>query len=466
MINHTMRIHRTLVSLLFLLAMLSTGSFGIDKAKQHPPLQAGEVVSATEFDNKIDPGLRFMAQWYEDAIGDRSGMLNISALTNGNLHFKLLPREGSAIPDAQVFIKLQRSEQTAELERYGVQVVTTVDDIVIARLPIDATYAVASLDNVLSMQISGRSTPYLDASRTEIRADVVHAGGGGLPSAYRGNGVVVGVLDSGIDWAHPDFSVADNNTRIQFLFDYSNGQNGREWTKAEIDAGQCTAIDGVGGGGHGTHVSGTAAGNGRRHTAYVGTAPEADIVFVKGIRDHNSVGGFADADVVAGTQFIFTKARALNKPAVVNLSLGGHFGPHDGTSLYEQALSSLVRPGNIIVAAAGNEGDQAIHVSYPVQGSSYNDALETLWGVYQGSSITLADMWYPASGSISVGVAVYQIGNYGQPEVILNAVPPGQSLENQLVSIWCNTRRPCQYRRNDHARAQQRCSPRSRPDQQ
>jgi len=435
MLSLNMRAFKTFLSCVLLLAVFSSEVFGFDKGTQRHLIQGGILVSGTALDNKIDPGLRFMTRWYEAAAGEAPRWFDASALTNGSLYFKLLPREGSSVPDAQVFIKLRVPGETLALEQLGVQITTTVGDIVIARLPITATYAVAALENVVSMQISGRSTPHLDLSRAEVRADVVHAGGGGLAASYRGTGVVVGVLDSGIDWTHPDFSVAANNTRIQFLFDYSNGTNGREWTKAEIDAGTCTEIDGPGGGGHGTHVAGTAAGNGRRNAAYVGMAPEADIVFVKGTRDAQSGGGFDDADVVAGTQYIFAKARAMNKPAVVNLSLGGHFGPHDGTSLYEQALSSLVRPGNIIVAAAGNEGHQAIHVSYPAQGSNYDESLETLWGVEQGSPIALADMWYPASGNISVGVAVYQFGNYNQPEFVLNAVPPGQRVENQLVSI-------------------------------
>lgn len=434
-------------SLCFILILLSVGMSlhgeAFDKRRSGIIPIGGLPVSATPFDNKIDPGLRFVAYQFERMQSAEIGMTErttaMQSFLDGRMYFKLLPREGNSVPDAPVFIKLRHPGETIELERLGVQVTTTVGDIVIARLPVNATYAVASLDNVLSIQISGRSFPYLDASRAEVRADIVHTGGGGLPAPYNGSGVVVGVLDSGIDWAHPDFSIAANNTRIQFLFDYSNGTSGREWTKAEIDAGSCTEIDGAGGGGHGTHVAGAAAGNGSRNAAYIGMAPNADIVFVKGIRDHNSVGGFADADVVAGTQYIFTKARGFNKPAVVNLSLGGHFGPHDGTSLYEQSLSNLVRPGNIIVAAAGNEGGDPIHVSYPVVGTNYATSLETLWGVYTGSTVTLADMWYPASGNISVGLAVYQIGDYSNALVVLNAVPPGQSIENQLVTVGTTT---------------------------
>lgn len=411
-----------------LFALLGEGAFGFDKGyRPQSSAQGGPIVSGTALDNKIDPGLRFITKWYETTQTEALQRLNQAALFNGNLYFKLLPREGSAVPDALVFIKLFNPNYTFELERLGVQITTTVGDIVIARLPITATYTVASLDNVLSMQISGQSTPYLDQSRTEVRADIVHTGGGGLPRAFRGNGVIAGVLDSGIDWSHPDFSTAPNNTRIRFLFDYSSGPNGREWTKAEIDADQCTEIDGPGGGGHGTHVTGTAAGNGSRNSAYVGMAPDADIIFVKGIRDSLSSGGFADADVVAGTQYIFNKAKLFNKPAVVNLSLGGHFGPHDGTSLYEQFLSSLTRPGDIIVAASGNEGNDFIHCTYSVQGSNYQTSLETLWGIDQGATITLADIWYPASGNISVGLAAYAIGNYSTPIFVSNAVAPGQA---------------------------------------
>src|SRR5690606_39080521 len=110
------------------------------------------------------------------------------------------------------------------------------------------------------------------------------------------------------------------------------------------------------GGGHGTHVTATAAGGGRVNANMSGVAPEAEIIFVKGIRNAESLGGFSDADVVNGIQYIFEKADELGLPAVVNLSLGAVSGPLDGSTLYEQVISDLTGPGRIVVAAAGTSG--------------------------------------------------------------------------------------------------------------
>jgi len=421
----------------------TVGGLGADFAKGVKRVHfVGAPKHGAPIDNKVDPGLRYMANRYEamQQSGSQHGASSArtASMYDGSRYFSLLPPHGDGIPRALVFMQVSDASNTMELERLGVQILTTSGNILVAEVPITRVYEVASLPNVLSILISGRSKRYLDLSRTQARVDQVHAGAGGLDRPYKGNGVIVGVIDSGIDWSHPDFSVEPNDARIQWLLDLSDsttGTAGREWTKAQIDQGLCTEIDGQAAVGHGTHVAGIAAGGGKRNPSYVGMAPGSDIVVVKGTRSYNSGGGFLDADVVNGVNYVFTKTRAMNKPAIVNLSLGGHLGPHDGTSLYEQALSNLVIPGKIIVAAAGNEGSSYIHCSYAAQpGTGYTDALETPWKLDEGTSIALADMWYPFSGNISVGVAVYQVGNFTQPLAGTNPVPLGQFIDNVVLT--------------------------------
>ncbi|MEA5559559.1 S8 family serine peptidase, partial [Nodularia spumigena] len=179
----------------------------------------------------------------------------------------------------------------------------------------------------------------------------------------------MGVLDSGIDFDNDDFSDSEGGTRIQFLREYAYDAElepiTKDWTKAEIDANPSavTEKDGYGSGGHGTHVAGSATGNGSMNADYMGVAPEADIIFVKGDRSENSDEGFSDDDII-GVAFIFEKAAELGKPAVVNLSLGGNYGPRDGTSLSEQFLTQLTGVGKIVVAAAGNEGFDWLHSGF------------------------------------------------------------------------------------------------------
>jgi hypothetical protein len=88
---------------------------------------------------------------------------------------------------------------------------------------------------------------------------------------------------------------------------------------------------------------------------FVGVAPEATLI----IASPPSGSGFQDADLLNATRFIFERAEAMKMPAVVNLSVGGDFGPHDGTSSLEKGLAALVgdkKPGRAIVVAAGNSG--------------------------------------------------------------------------------------------------------------
>jgi len=196
-----------------------------------------------------------------------------------------------------------------------------------------------------------------------------------------GKGVVVGVVDTGIDVTHPDFRDVEGRSRIAWML-----QGGRQpaglhpeledkfgctdpkqvacavFSGADLDAmmnGQL-ALELPGDSlGHGTHVTSIAAGNGGvmtgTPTKYVGLAPEATLV----IASPSSDAGFQDVDVLIGAQFIDERATAMGMPAVINLSLGGDFGPHDGSSVLEKGLVALTgdnKPGRAIVAAAGNSG--------------------------------------------------------------------------------------------------------------
>ncbi|WP_126652341.1 S8/S53 family peptidase [Chryseobacterium aureum] len=201
-------------------------------------------------------------------------------------------------------------------------------------------------------------------------------------TAYNGTGVLVGIYDSGIDWKHPDFRKADDQTksRIVSIWDQTltaqagetaptGFSTGVEYTRAQIE----DELDGTPAGfvrendinGHGTHVSGTAAGNGaafadKRHKGF---SSDADIVFVKG-----GNGSFPTTNTINALTYFKNVATALNKPIVVNMSIGGQGTAHDGTSSHEVAVNSFTTSGagRVVVISAGNDYGANLHIKVDI----------------------------------------------------------------------------------------------------
>ena len=166
-----------------------------------------------------------------------------------------------------------------------------------------------------------------------------------------GQGVLVGIIDTGIDVTHPAFE-SGGSTRI---VNYVDQETGEEFEQADIDAGDAAgSIDVVG---HGTHVAGIAAGNGSGSPGkeWHGVATEADLAIVKTT--------FDTADIAVAIKHVFDLADTRNQPCVINLSLGGHFGAHDGSSVVERVIDDLSGDGRVVVISAGNEGNDSIHAS-------------------------------------------------------------------------------------------------------
>ena len=187
---------------------------------------------------------------------------------------------------------------------------------------------------------------------------------GAARPAYTGAGVLVGIIDSGIDWRHDDFRNANGTTRLKAIWDLWGAGSapptgfayGAEWDQTEINASLTGggAVNEVDNNGHGTHVSGIAAGNGRASSGqYSGVAPEADLLFAKPFNN----GGFAEDKTIDAMNYLVQKAHALGQPIAINMSLGGHFGAHDGTSAQERVIDDLSGPGVVFCVAAGNEGE-------------------------------------------------------------------------------------------------------------
>ncbi|OQY28298.1 MAG: hypothetical protein B6244_07790 [Candidatus Cloacimonetes bacterium 4572_55] len=331
-----------------------------------------------------------------------------------------------------VLLKFESAADASGLVTSGVELHTVLPSgIATAWIPVSSLDAFRAEEHVEYVELSAVRQPLMDISRPEIGIDDVHAGQG-LPQPFKGEGVIVGVIDTGIDYDHPDFKNANGSTRILYIWDQCAtggvapaGYNyGNECDSGEINGGTCSEGDNnVEGGGHGTHVAGTAAGNGRApnpNADYTGIAPKADIIFV----NSGCPGVFSDTWVIDATNYIFTKAQALGKPAVINMSFGGHDGPHDGTSLYEQMLTEMTGPGKILVIAAGNEGANPLHLGYQVD---YNGSF-SIFQADPETELAGCTVWYSSDYQMDVMLGIVdpttmQIVEY------TGWIAPGQNFE-------------------------------------
>jgi len=299
------------------------------------------------------------------------------------------------------------------------------------------------IDRTVRLQTARPLSPTLDKSLPAIKADNGSLSQLQLPSAPNGHGVIVGIVDiDGCDFFHPNF-VKNNKSRLLYLWDQT-GRSGHgkpkpqhydygvEYSQERInqalerganspaaDNGEVAyadtrevaytdldyhPIDKA----HGTHVMDIAAGS---SSMYPGVAPGADLIYVhigiptdphaEELKDMGSSKFLLDA-----VQYIFEKAN--DTPVVINISLGGNGGSHDGTSVVESAFDDwLKKTGRAIVIAAGNSYVDQLHTSGTVapNPSPYEiqwviqDKKNSLWDMRQELEI-----WYSTNASLKVKV--------------------------------------------------------------
>lgn len=189
-----------------------------------------------------------------------------------------------------------------------------------------------------------------------------------------GSGVIVAIIDSGIDYTHPDFRTEDGKSRILYLWDQTASGTppegfaaGVEYTREELNRAldapdPFAVVPSRDLSGHGSAVAGIAAGNGRSSGGdNTGVAPGASLIVVKvGMRGFRS---FArTTELMRAVKYVIEKARELNRPLAINLSFGMNNGSHRGDSLFETYLSAMSTEWkNAIVVPTGNEGAAGHH---------------------------------------------------------------------------------------------------------
>ncbi len=288
-----------------------------------------------------------------------------------------ISKEQGATQPINILVQYKAGQEQALKNIPGLIVKYTAGNIASVTASRAAVLKLAADPTVIYMEYPQPHFRKMNDSMVVInRISAVKTGMAPLAQAYDGSGVVLGFIDSGIDYHHPDFKDAAGNTRIQYIWDMtistptvspSPFNYGQEWSHTDIDAGNCTHT-GTAEFGHGTHVTGIAAGNGRAISHFEGVAPKADIIMVA-LDFYRPGPTIADA-----VHYILNKAQALGKPCAINASVGDYYGSHDGTDLQAQLINALVTniPGRVLVGAAGNGGSVRYHVGYNVSATDTN----------------------------------------------------------------------------------------------
>lgn len=307
-----------------------------------------------------------------------------------------------------------------------------------------------------------------------------------FPNQYTGRGTLVGIIDSGIDYAHPDFCTDENTSRILLLWDqtippdaaqnrfsppgyplgslFSNEQLNRALAapSALERLKLCPSTDSSG---HGTHVAGIAAGNGRASAGvFRGVAYESQLLVVK-LGAPEASGFPSTTQLMLAIDFCIRESIRLSMPLALNISFGNTYGSHTGTSLLETYLNTASELGRCsVVIGSGNEGASGGHTSGSFLDSTtrlsrieftvsdFTPSLTIqLWKNY-GDELRLSITSPISSASVSIapnyGITRYTIGNtnllvnYGEPspysiyqEIYFDLIPANSYLDAGIWSI-------------------------------
>lgn len=306
------------------------------------------------------------------------------------------------------FLVVNDEFDKAKFESKGGYVNSMSKSIATVSIPVNKINETIEVEGVLYVQIAEKAKSNMDIARSSTWVDWVHQGLQ-LPQAYFGNGVVVGIIDGGFDYTHPNFydGTGSNNYRVKRVWEQSatsgtppSGYSyGRELstTTAIINAQRDRPNAS-----HGTHVAGIAAGaGGGVNTTHMGVASQSDLVFVS----NNGT----DLGIADGIAYIINYANSVNKPCVINMSLGKHLGPHDGLSAFDQYCDGIVGNGKILVGAAGNEGGDPLYISktFTSSDNTMYSFVQFPWSSNGTNGQTIIDIWGNPNQNYEVAVNIY-----------------------------------------------------------
>lgn len=357
-------------------------------------------------------------------------------------------------PTVDVFVEF--TGEPEELNALGLENAVVVDHpdgyrLAAGQLPVHRVTEVAALPHVRRMERAGEITSELDTSRKTVGVVPLH---NATPTPFRGQGVLIGVVDTEFDIRHPTLwtegKAADGSpkplTRVRSAWVQRRRKSeagkgperfpnfGREYSQAELQAvldkgltdpaiydtgllsrrdymrkpGDPIVYDEMDETGHGTHVVGIAAGNGNGREpcadpgTYAGIAPDANIVLVSFAQEEKPA--WTSTNLVQAVRYVFDCADRLEVPCVVNISMGDNLGPHDGKAGSEKELEALLKEkaGRVVVKSAGNEGEAGHHTFQSLAAKGEVTLKLELKKPYPADVIL--DIWYDQAQQLAVQV--------------------------------------------------------------
>lgn len=305
-------------------------------------------------------------------------------------------------PSERVTVKLiskpgEQKKLTRWIQRQEGKITSQVEtgEVFLVDLPVTSIRKLDRTGYVQRAEAARVLLPRLD----EARGDATRLDQALQSHALTGDGVVFGIIDSGLDWSHPDFHDNNGQTRLE-LFTHAFVPHNSD--VSQFDDFETAAINDALSGqgqvpqgdphGHGTHCASIAVGNGQHSNGtFRGVAPIATIMAMRSepLLDTHTIRGIREFFRLAG-----------DRPAVVSLSLGGHIGAHDGTSAIENVIARESGPGRVVVVAAGNEGGDGIHW----QGELVENDEITIPVRIADPDLQVVDVWIPRGDEVQIQI--------------------------------------------------------------
>jgi minor extracellular serine protease Vpr len=420
-----MKINYTKISALFFFFLYSIFSFG-QVVPTKPKSSEKYFVSEQKKVSKLSPEtLSFLENYKKDE--------------QNNLKNRIVNK--SNIAYVNLFIVIEDDCVSYNLKEITPYYRKKTDNIYTALIPISIISDLENINCIKYVDTGEIMNSELFNVRELTNVDQVQSGIG-LSQSYNGQGVIIGIIDEGIDYTHPTFKDLSGNLRITRVWEQNNTTGnppanynyGREYVgTAQILAKQYD----INTESHGTHVSGIAAGSGSGTPSNLlrGIAPSSEIVIV-------SNGGTAVSNNDA-VSYLLDYADSVNKPIVINMSFGTNLGPHDGSTINDTFFNYIANnntgKSKILVKSAGNEGAKKTHIRKTLT-STDNTALSfvnfytTNYPIVSSNGFGLLEIWGDIGSNFDFAVNVYNTNNNSfenyTPYINVNS-----NLSNQVFNL-------------------------------